>query len=381
MQGFFNLVLEVWNQDFLGISIGNVVISETEADDILLETLEKPLGNVPLALGVYLIIELLPLSGIADVFLTNIVKALIAYTIFSVLTKAVGPIFELLAVKSWVTAALSMWLERFTRVLIWILAIAIILDIFGVQIGPIIAGLGLFSVAVALGAQDLFKNLISGILIIAENRFQPGDRIEVDGKLHGIVETIGFRSTMIRLFNTSPMIIPNKDLSDVNVINHGELKYRRIKREINLLYSTSIDQLKTICDQITDFINNDKEWFAINPGQNSFAKAVEFGASSIDVEILCYSAEKDYSNYTDLKQRLVHRIMEIVRDNGSDFAFPSRSVYVESSHEIEEWGHPVLLAALVFKSSKSEGYSSINSLKASFESFNFLFQPPHFQIQ
>ena len=288
MDGFFNLIFDVWNQDFLGISIGNVVISiiiivfsmilrafiisrvfkflenlaketETEADDILLETLEKPIGNVPLALGLYLIIELLPLSGIADIFLTNTVKALIAYTIFSVLTKAIGPVFELLAIKSWVTAALSMWLERFTRVLIWILAIAIILDIFGVEIGPIIAGLGLFSVAVALGAQDLFKNLISGILIIAENRFQPGDRIEVDGKLHGIVETIGFRSTMIRLFNTSPMIIPNKDLSDVNVTNHGELRYRRIKWQINLLYSTSVDQLKSICDQIGEFINNDEE--------------------------------------------------------------------------------------------------------------------------
>ena len=364
MNGFFNLVFEVWNQDFLGISIGNVIISlviivislilrallisrvfkfleklaketETEADDILLETLEKPIGNVPLALGLYLIIELLPLSGIADVFLTNTVKALIAFTIFSVLTKAIGPIFELLAIKSWVTAALSMWLERFTRVLIWILAIAIILDIFGVEIGPIIAGLGLFSVAVALGAQDLFKNLISGILIIAENRFQPGDRIEVDGKLHGIVETIGFRSTMIRLFNTSPMIIPNKDLSDVNVTNHGELRYRRIKWQINLLYSTSVEQLKLICEQIGEFIKNDKEGFAINPGQESFAKAVEFGASSIDVEILCYSAERDYSHYTDLKEKLVHRVMESVRDNGSDFAFPSRSVYVESSHEIE----------------------------------------------
>ena len=63
----------------------------------------------------------------------------------------------------------------------------------------IIAGLGLFSVAVALGAQDLFKNLISGILIIAENRFQPGDRIEVEGHLHGMVDKIGFRSTVIRL--------------------------------------------------------------------------------------------------------------------------------------------------------------------------------------
>ena len=65
-----------------------------------------------------------------------------------------------------------------------------IFDIFGIQIGPLVAGLGLFSVAVALGAQDLFKNLISGLLIIGENRFQPGDRIEVSGQLHGIVEPI-----------------------------------------------------------------------------------------------------------------------------------------------------------------------------------------------
>ena len=131
------------------------------------------------------------------------------------------------------------------------------------------------------------------------------------------------------------MIIPNKDLSDVNVINHGELRYRRIKWQINILYSTTVDQLKSICDEITNFINNEDEGFAVNPGQNSFAKATEFGASSIDIEILCYSSERDYSHYTDLKQNLVHRVMEIVRKNGSDFAFPSRSVYVESSHEIE----------------------------------------------
>ena len=131
------------------------------------------------------------------------------------------------------------------------------------------------------------------------------------------------------------MIIPNKDLSDVNVINHGELRYRRIKWKINLLYSTSIDELKKITEEITSFVQNDKEGFAINSGQESFAKAVEFGGSSIDVEILCYSAERDYTHYSDLKQKLVHRIMEIVRDNGSDFAFPSRSVYVESSHETD----------------------------------------------
>ena len=111
--------------------------------------------------------------------------------------RAIGPILSSWLLNPGLQQLCQCGLERFTRVfLIWILAIAIILDIFGVQIGPIIAGLGLFSVAVALGAQDLFKNLISGILIIGENRFQPGDRIEVDGKLHGIVETMSFRSRL-----------------------------------------------------------------------------------------------------------------------------------------------------------------------------------------
>ena len=72
---------------------------------------------------------------------------------------------------SWLTESMQIWLERSSRVIIWIIGIAIILELFGIQIGPLVAGLGLFSVAVALGAQDFFKNLISGILIIGENRF------------------------------------------------------------------------------------------------------------------------------------------------------------------------------------------------------------------
>ena len=95
-----------------------------------------------------------------------------------------------------------------------------------------------------------FKNLIAGILVIGENRFQPGDRIEVPGQLHGIVETIGFRSTVIRTFDTAPMIIPNAQLSDVKIINHGEMKNRRINWRINLLYSTTKPQLEKICQDV-----------------------------------------------------------------------------------------------------------------------------------
>ena len=75
-----------------------------------------------------------------------------------------------------------------------------ILELWGIKVGPVIAGLGLFGVAVALGAQDLFKNLISGIMILMEKRFTIGDVISVSGEVEGVVEQIGFRSTLVRKF-------------------------------------------------------------------------------------------------------------------------------------------------------------------------------------
>ena len=81
------------------------------------------------------------------------------------------------------------------------------------------AGLGLLSVAVALGAQDLFKNLISGILILLEKRFQNGDWIKVENIVEGTVEKIGFRSTLVRRFDSSPVMVPNFNFAENAVTN------------------------------------------------------------------------------------------------------------------------------------------------------------------
>ena len=358
MEGFFKLLAEVWEEGLLGIGLTEILISisivavafilrafvvsrvfqwvesladktETEVDDVVFESLRKPVGFIPITLALYLVSIYLPLAGSLGTFIENLVKASLAFTIFSVFSNAVSPLFSILSKSTILTAAMTMWLERAIRVLVWVIGFAIILDIFGIQIGPIVAGLGLFSVAVALGAQDLFKNLISGILIIAENRFQPGDRIEVEGHLHGMVDKIGFRSTVIRLFNTSPMIIPNKDLSDVKVINHGEMYHRRIDWKINLVYSTTLDQLKEICTKIETFLSDYKD-LVVNEKQESFAKTVAFNSSSIDVQILCFTNPCNFTEFSTIKEDLVYEIMNIVRSSGSEFAFPSRSIYFES---------------------------------------------------
>ena len=237
MQDFFDLLKEVWATGFLGIDLGSLISSllvllaaflfrgfiisvilnalgrlaestESKIDDEILNALRRPIGLVPVTIALYICTLILPLSGLIGDIATNVVKAFVIFTIFSALANAVKPFFEALSTSTWLTASMQMWLERASKFIVWVIGVAIILDIFGIQIGPLIAGLGLFSVAVALGAQDFFKNLISGILIIGEHRFQPGDRIEVSGQLHGIVESIGFRSTVIRTFDTAPMVIP-----------------------------------------------------------------------------------------------------------------------------------------------------------------------------
>ena len=358
MNNFINLVKEVWNTGFLGIDIGSIISSllvimiaflfrgfvisvisnalgrladstESKIDDEILNALKRPIGLIPITIALYVCTLILPLSGLIGDIATNIVKAFVVFTIFSALANSVKPIFEALSTSSWLTASMQMWLERASKFIVWVIGIAIILDIFGIQIGPLVAGLGLFSVAVALGAQDFFKNLISGILIIGEHRFQPGDRIEVSGQLHGIVETIGFRSTVIRTFDTAPMVIPNKDLSDVKVINHGEMINRRINWKINLIYSTDVNQLQSIRDDVKKYILESND-FATDGDLDPVVRIVELGGSSIDLLVVAYADPMGFAAFNEVKESLIFNIMKIVKANKSEFAYPSTSLYVES---------------------------------------------------
>ncbi|MBT3674041.1 mechanosensitive ion channel family protein [Gammaproteobacteria bacterium] len=376
MEGLIEIISNVWTEGFLGIGITEIIISflifiagaisraffvgrvlkwlesftastESEIDDVLVESFRKPLGFIPITISLYCIAVYLPLSGVADLFATNIIKALIAFTIFSTLANSISPIFNVFTSSAVLTKSMTIWLERAARIIIWVIGVGVIFDIFGIQIGPLVAGLGLFSVAVALGAQDLFKNLISGLLIIGENRFQPGDRIEVTGQLHGIVEDIGFRSTLIRMFDTAPMLVPNKDLSDVMVINHGKMKFRRVSWTLNLVYSTTQEQLAKICDDISEYINHSDQ-FAINPDQESFARTEELGASSIDVRVLCYTDPIGLTDFSKIRQNLIFEIIKIVRFNGSEFAYPSSSLYIENNESVD----PSVYAALGLKAEK-----------------------------
>ncbi len=179
--------------------------------------------------------------------------------------------------------------------------------------GPVIAGLGLFGVAVALGAQDLFKNLISGIMILMEKRFTVGDVILVSGEVEGVVEQIGFRSTLVRRFDSTPVMVPNYKFAEQSVTNYTRRHHRRIRWLIGLEYRTSIDQLKNIRDEINNLIEKDDN----------------FADSSIDMLVQTFTVTNEWAEFLKIKENLAVKIIEIVENNEAGFAFPSQSLYVE----------------------------------------------------
>jgi MscS family membrane protein len=173
------------------------------------------------------------------------------------------------------------------------------------------------------------KNLLSGVLILAERRFNVGDWIRVDGVVEGTVETIGFRSTAVRQFDKALVQVPNSVLADNAVINFSQMTHRRIYWKIGVVYGTTVDQLRYIRDEIEAYILNTDE-FAKPPEVSTFVRIDSFGASSIDIMLYCFTKTTVWGEWLAVKERLAYRVKEIVEEAKSDFAFPSTSLYVES---------------------------------------------------
>ena len=164
---------------------------------------------------------------------------------------------EQLGLESILSKEIVNWLVTVARWGVILTGIATVLQIWGIQIGPIIAGFGLFGVAVALGAQDLFKNLLGGISILVERRFALGDWIEVEGVVSGTIEQIGFRSTRVRRFDLVPVIVPNNMFADHALVNYSQMPHRRIYWKVGLEYRTTSTQLRRVRDQILKWLKDD----------------------------------------------------------------------------------------------------------------------------
>ena len=357
LENFKDLFIDVWQDGVSGVNISEIIIaliiftfflflrgvfskfvvkklesyvlkSTNSFDNSLVNSMEGPAKFFPIVLGFFVSTSYLTVdSGMVDTINRSLITVLIFWTFHQV----VGPFSSVIkSAGGLISRDLINWIIKATKILILILGFAAVLDLWGIKIGPIIAGLGLFGVAVALGAQDLFKNLISGILVLVERRFQVGDWIFVDGVIEGTVENIGFRSTVVRRFDKSLATIPNFQFAEQAVINKSLITNRRIDWAIGLEYRTTSGQLKNIKDQIENFIKTNSN-FSKSEDTILAVKIEQFAASSIDIRLICFTKTANYLEWMNVKDLLAMEIKSIVENNKASFAFPSTSIYVEKN--------------------------------------------------
>ncbi len=359
INSFKKLFLEVWNEGVFGLNASEIIIgfiiflifyvlrrlfarfiisklnklvnrTSTKIDDTVVDVIEGPLKFLPIVLGFFIATSYIELSIEVQGFIDLLNRTLITVFIFWLLHQLVIPFsFILKNFEDKISKPLVNWTLKGLEIIIIVLGIVAVLELWGIKVGPVIAGLGLFGVAVALGAQDLFKNLISGIMILMEKRFTIGDVILVSNEVEGVVEQIGFRSTLVRRFDSTPVMIPNYKFAEQSVTNYSRRHHRRIRWLIGLEYKTSIDQLKQIRDAITKLIKDHKD-FAKNENGGFFVRIDSFSDSSIDILVQAFTVTNDWSEFLKIKEELAVSIIEIVDANKAGFAFPSQSLYVES---------------------------------------------------
>lgn len=300
-------------------------------DDALTTGLQSPITFIPAVLAFSVSLSWLELSGNARMVADNVVRTLILVNIFWGLHALVQPLHFIF---SWLennfTTTLRLWVMKVTQIVIGITGLATVLKVWGVEIAPILAGLGLLGMAVALAAQDLFKNLLSGMMILSERRFTRGDWICVNGVVEGTVENIGFRSTLIRQFDNAPVYVPNSQFSETAVINYSGMQARRIYWTIGLEYKTTAQQLQNIRDDIETWLKNNEN-FITDGTKTCHVRLDKFNDSSVDLMIYTFTKTTNWENWLEQKESLLLTIKEIVETkNKANFAFPSLSIYTDN---------------------------------------------------
>jgi MscS family membrane protein len=212
--------------------------------------------------------------------------------------------------------------RKIFKPIMFVLVLILALQNAGVNVGGLLAGLGIGGLALAMASKSTVENMLGGITIAFDRPFKVGDFIKV-GDMLGVVEEVGLRSTRVRTLERTLVTVPNGQMVDAQVENYAKRDRVRLLFEIGVQYDTSLDQLRLIIDEM-------KRALLAHPSvwQESFrVRFAGFGDSALLIETFCFVDTTDFNEFTAVREDLFVKIAKIVDLAGAQFAFPSQTVY------------------------------------------------------
>lgn len=264
-------------------------------------------------------VEVFTLGELLDkVFLFLIILSV--FWIFLRIIDFVAHVFMYRAAKSENKAddQLVPFLKELFKFIVYFIGFFVLLGyVFEVNALSLITGLGIGGIAIALAAKESLENLIASFTIFIDKPFTVGDLVKVDG-VEGTIEKVGFRSTVLRSTDKTTIIIPNRAMIDGVLENLTRRNYRRVKFNIGITYETKAEVLKKVIAEINNFLT------AHPHTSDSTVTFDSFADSALTIQVLYLVENIDYNEYLKIKEEVNFKIIELVNEYESEFAYPTQ---------------------------------------------------------
>lgn len=299
--------------------------TQTTLDDELIVAWEKPVAAFITVLGAVLAIKVLKLSPEIDEaarYFKTIAIAVVALWFFLSSVSCVLDHLQVVAKnKGKAVAAFMPWIKKTLLALILVFGVLLAAQSLGANVKAFLAGLGIGGLAFALAAQDTIANLFGSVVVAVDQPFRIGDFVQI-GAHQGVIEDIGLRSTKVRTPDRTLIAIPNKTVANEAINNFTRMPQRRVLQTIGVTYGSKREQVDGLVEDIRALLKGIPE---VHP-QTILVHFLNFGASSLDIQIIYFSADPDGIKTMNLRHRVNLELMRLVEARGLSFAFPTQTI-------------------------------------------------------
>ena len=302
--------------------------TQTFYDDRIISSLKEPLRFAFIIVALHLFFLLIFKE---TPFIKHVLGSLVVFDVFWVILSIVeasrGLIYDITGkFNKDLSKEMGDFILRIVKFFISGVGLGAMLQVWGINVTALIASLGIGGLAFALAAKDTASNLFGSFAILADRSIRIGEWVKVGG-VEGVVEDVGMRTTKIRSFQKSLITVPNQMVANHPIENFSRRGIRRIKMTIGLTYDTNSEQLTKIMSEIKAMLQKHE---GIAQKESLMVNFNAFGDSSLNVFIYTFTNTANWAKYLEIREEIQLSIMHIVEENGSSFAFPSQSIYVES---------------------------------------------------
>jgi MscS family membrane protein len=297
-------------------------------DDALLARTSAPVTVALTLLFWALLLPLADLPPAAAAILARLARGVLLLAVFWAAWRAVDVGRHAALQSQWAARVVSSRAlvplgARVAKALLLIIGAIALLSLMGYPVGSLIAGLGIGGLAVALAAQKTVENLFGAFSIGVDQPFREGDFVKVEDFV-GTVEAIGLRSTRFRTLDRTVVSIPNGKLAEMRLESFTERDRMRLAAVIGLVYGTTAAQLRDVLAGLEAVLRaHPRIW-----SDAVVVKFREFGASSLDVEIMAWFQTADWGEFQAIRQEILIAFMDVVERAGTSFAFPTRTIHL-----------------------------------------------------